>query len=190
MRGVLARDRQGASLADALVFMATLSVASALLYPAWSVREFRERVDMAIADVTEVSAAARTVLDETNRWPAAAPVGEPPAELTTLTAAGDPFDREGYTLQWTSWEVVDSVEAPPSEDLPSPDDLPQDSGPLMVPVVQVVGAVAVHTGEEDLIAELMDHFAGNRSLVMDTTWLLMLPERARQTDDRGFGLTR
>ena len=39
--------RRGATFADALVFLATLSLAAALLYPAWSARGFRERVTTA-----------------------------------------------------------------------------------------------------------------------------------------------
>jgi len=51
---------RGATVADVSVLLAVLALISALLYPTWSARAFRERVASAIADVDALGAAART----------------------------------------------------------------------------------------------------------------------------------
>lgn len=172
------RDR-GATAGDMLIFLATLSVAAALLYPAWSVRDFNARVQSAIADVDVLGAAARSARDDDDRWPTPTPPGEAPPELARLGGEDGIFNRTGYTLEWTSWEVVDSVEAPPLDDVPVTRDAPPTSvGPRMLPVVRRFGAVAVHSGEEALLAELTDHYPVGTSFVLDSMWLLVLPERS------------
>jgi hypothetical protein len=172
--------RHGATTGDVLIFLGTLSIAAALLYPAWSVRGFRATVEAAIADVDAVAAAARSVRQSEDRWPAAAAPGEAPADLAQLGGADGPFSREAYTIGWTSWEVVDSMRAAPPAAPPSPDDPPPDSvGPRLRPVVRTVGAVAVYSDEETLLAELEGYYAEQTSFVLDTMWLLILPERAR-----------
>ena len=169
----------GAAPAEVLIFLATLSIAAALLYPAWSARGFRASVQDAIADVETLSTAARSARDLRNRWPTPAPPGEAPGELSAL---GDPdgiFSRTGYALAWTSWEVVDSVEAPPPADVTADGDAPQESADqAKVPIVRTVGAVAVHSGDEALLAELHEFYSDRASFVLDTLWLLVLPERA------------
>jgi len=172
--------RRGATTGDVLIFLATLSVAVALLYPAWSVRGFRSRVETAIADVDAVAAAARSVRDNANRWPTATSPGEAPPELVGLGGANGPFAREGYALGWTAWDVVDSVQAPPPPPPTSRDDAPQDTGsPAKLPVVRSVGAITVHSTEEPLLAELQKHYSDATSFVVDSMWLLVLPERAQ-----------
>lgn len=171
--------RRGASTGDVLIFLATLSIAAALLYPAWSVRGFRATVEEAITDVDAVAAAARSVRQSADRWPSAAAPGEAPAELAQLGGSDGPFNREAYTIGWTSWAVVDSTRAPQPAALPSPDDPRPDSvGPRLQPVVRTVGAVAVYSGQETLLAELDEHYAEQASFVLDTMWLLILTERA------------
>lgn len=171
--------RRGATTGDVLIFLATLSIAVALLYPAWSVRGFRSRVQTAVADVDAVAAAARAVRQSSGRWPAGAAPGEAPPELSGLSGENGPFGRGGYTLGWTVWDVVDSVVAPLPATPPSPDDPPPDTvAPPMRPVVRSVGAVAVHSAEEALLAELQRHYAEQASFVLDTLWMLVLPERA------------
>lgn len=170
---------QGASSADVLIFLATLSIAAALLYPAWSMRGFRGSVENAIADVEVLSAAARSERDRRNRWPTPAAPGRPPPELTGLGGEDGVFNRAEYTLGWTSWEVVDSVEAPPVLDDLIPGDAPLESEePPMEPVVRRIGAVTVHSGNQALLAELQERYSDRTSFVFDTLWLLVLPERA------------
>ena len=172
--------RRGATSGDVLIVLATLGVAAALLYPAWSVHGFRARVARAVTDVETVAAGARAFRDSGRRWPTPAPPGEAPPELAGLGGEEGPFRRLDYSLGWTSWEVVDSVEAPPPEDTPVAGDAPPASqGPRMEPVVRQVGAVTVHSQDDGLLAELLDHFAAQTSFVLDTMWLLVLPERAQ-----------
>jgi len=172
--------RRGATTGDVLIFLATLSVAVALLYPAWSVRGFRSRVEAAIADVDAVAAAARSVRDDSNRWPTPTPPGQAPPELSGLSGPDGPFAREGYSLGWSSWDVVDSVLAPPPAVASSPGDAPLATvPPAMLPVVRSVGAVTVHSTEESLLAELLQHYSDETSFVVDSMWLLVLPERAQ-----------
>jgi hypothetical protein len=153
-------DRRGASTGDVLIFLATLALAAALFYPAWSAREFRGRVAAAVDDVEALRSAARSALNERGTWPS-------PSALS----------RVGYSLQWTSWSVVDSVVVVPDV-TSAPGDAPPDSaGPTRMPVVREVGAVAVHSGEAALLAEMAEHYAGEISFVLDTVWMLVLPER-------------
>jgi len=169
--------RRGATFADVLVFLATVSLAAALLYPAWSARGFRERVETAVADVEAVSAAARRALQETGRWPEAAPPGMAPPELAGLTGEGSAFSRTDFRVGWTSWNVVDSVEVvqPP----PAPEDTPPETiGRMMAPVSRSVGGVSIHSGDSALLAELSEHFAGEPTFVLDTMWMLVLTERS------------
>ena len=169
--------RRGATFADLLVFVATVSLAAALLYPAWSARDFRARVAAAVADVDTVAAAARRALEENGRWPNAARPGVVPDELPSFAGPETPFTRADYLVAWTSWNVVDSVEVIPEP--PAPGDTPPETmAPTHAPVLRSVGAVTVHSGDPGLLAELSDRFAGESSFVLDTMWLLVLTERA------------
>jgi hypothetical protein len=166
-------------MSDGLVFLATISLAAALLYPAWSAREFRSRVTSAVTDVETLGAAARSMLQDRGAWPTRAAPGEAPPELATFSGEEGIFSRLDYTLGWTSWQVVDSVVAVDLDAAPvDPEDAPPDSiGPRLEPVIRTVGAVAVHSGDSALLAELSQRFADEISFVLDTTWLLVLPER-------------
>ena len=175
MRGV--GGERGATFSDVLVFLATLSLFAALLYPAWSAREFRGRVSAAIADVETVGAAARRTLTGTGRWPTLAPPGSAPPELAGLAGEDNPFSRTDYRLGWTTWNVVDSVEVMPGP--PGPDDTPPEVvAPTLLPVLRSVGGISVHSTEAALLAELAERFAGETSFVVDTMWLLVLTDRA------------
>ena len=163
------------------MLVAALTLVAALLSPTWSARAFRERVAEAIADVEAVRAAAARALELQRRWPTPAPPGEAPPELSELGGSEGPFSRPGYTLGWTTWQVVDSVEAPPEPaPPPSPGDPPQQTGPRMVPSTRTVGAVTVRSDAGALLTELLRHFGADASFVLDTTWVLVLPERAEE----------
>lgn len=171
---------RSATVADVSVVLATLLLLSALLYPTWSARAFRERVATAIADVDALASGVRVSRTLQGRWPTAAAPGEAPPELSGLAEPDGPFSRPDYTLEWTTWEVVDSVEAPP--DLgppPAPGDAPQvTAGPRMLPVTRTIGAIGVHSAEASLLAALTEHFGPGASFVVDTVWVLVLPERS------------
>lgn len=169
-----------ATLADAFVVASLMTLVAALLYPTWSARAFHDRVSAAITDVDAVVTAARSARTALGRWPHAAAAGEPPPELTGLAGSDGPFSREGYALAWTTWQVVDSVPAPPEPGPPpAPGDPPRASAlPLMLPVTRTVGALAVHSGEEALLAELLRRHGSDRSFVLDSIWMVVLPEDA------------
>jgi len=174
---VIPRDRAGATPGDVMIFLATLSLAVALLYPAWSGRELRGLVERAVADVEAVASAAHSTRAASGAWPTQVAPGRAPAELLGLSQADGPFGRAEYTLEWTSWSVVDSVEVPDDIIYAPGDAPPPTAGPVLQPVVRTVGGVAVHTGNPTLLAELAERFAPQTSFVLDTTWVLLLPER-------------
>jgi len=173
-----AKHREGgATFSDVLVFLATLSLFAALLYPAWSALAFRGRVSAAIADVEAVGAAARQTLSGMGRWPTPVPPGSAPPELTGLTGEDSPFSRTDYRLGWTSWNVVDSVQVMPEP--PAPDDTPPEVVvPTLAPVSRSVGGISVHSADVALLAELSEQFGAETSFVVDTMWLLLLTDRA------------
>ena len=172
------------------MLLAALSLVAALLSPRLSARAFREQVATAIADVDAVGAAAGSSLQIQRRWPSPAPPGEAPPELSAMLAdGGGPFTRERYRLGWTTWEVVDSVEAPPEPDPPpAPGDPPRQTGPRMVPISRTMGAVIVRSSEEALLTELLRHYGSEASFLVDTTWVLVLAERAEES--QGLFLSR
>lgn len=173
------RGRRLVSVGNVLIFLAVVSIVAALLHPAWSARGFRSRVEQVIADTDTLSAAARDFREQTSRWPAPAGAGEAPSDLPSLGGAEGIFARAEYTMGWSTWEVVDSVEASPLSDTPSADDAPRtDAEPLMEPVVRSVGAVTIRSADQDLLAELLRHYSDTASFVLDSTWVLVLPDRA------------
>lgn len=173
-----ASNRAGATAGDALIFLATLSLAAALLYPAWSARTSRDRFARAATDVESVAAAARSVLTTSGAWPTPTAPGQAPPELGGLAGQDQPFGRVDYALEWTSWSVVDSIDAL-TDIVITPGDAPPDSvGPVQRPVVRRVGAVALHSGDPALLAEMAERFADESSFVLDTIWMLVLPDRA------------
>lgn len=160
-----------------MIFLGALSFAAALVRPIWSARESRALVEAAVSDVSSVETMARTVRERTNRWPTSAPPGEAPPELLGLSGPSGPFARSAYRLGWTDLDVVDSVDAPAAPTT-SRDDAPTQSGAAAkLPVVRRMGAITVHSGDEALLAELLARYPEGSSFVVDTVWVLVLPER-------------
>ena len=59
---------------------------------------------------------------------------------------------------------MDLVEAPTELDQIDPDDPPDpNAAPAMLPVVNTIGSVSVHTTDQTLLAELLAHFGRRRS---------------------------
>lgn len=177
----LVRSRTGATPSDVLIFLATISLAAALLYPAWSAREFRGRVESAAADVEALRSAAVSALERGGSWPSPAEPGSAPPELIGLSQEGSIFDRAHYALQWTSWNVVDSVVVAPDAVFEAGDAPPDSAGPRTEPIVRTVGGIALHSGDAALLGELAARYAEETSFVLDTIWMLILPERGEVT---------
>ena len=164
------RDRNGTTPGDVLIGLATLSLVAVLLYPAIRGQVFRSLVDSTVVEVDAVSGGARGVFFRTGAWP------------TDSTLV-----RDAFTLQWRRWEAVDQVLAPPSSvALPAAADAPPDSvGPARVDVVREIGAVVVHSPNDNLLAELLAHYGADVSFARDTTWTLVVGEDEPSTDPGG-----
>ena len=120
---------------------------------------------------------AEGYLQANGSWPAPETPGTIPLELTHLFPVETDLARDRYTLQWSRWEVVDSVEVPPSVE-EAPVDAPPDTvSPTMMPVVRRVGGIVLHSGDPALLAELLLHYGTDASFVRDTIWTLVLPAR-------------
>lgn len=169
---------RGATVSDVLVVLSVLSLVAALLRPTLEARSFRRLVGAAVADVDAISAAARMARETTGRWPDSAEPGTKPPGLAGLAPDDSVFSRPDYTLAWSVWDVVDSVPAPP-EAGPAPVDAPPDTvGPRMLPKVQRIGGVSVYSADSLLLSALTAHYADATPLVLDTLWLMVLPERS------------
>jgi type II secretory pathway pseudopilin PulG len=169
---------RGATLGDMLIFVSVLAMVAALLYPAWKARSSRQRLAQAVSDVDAVSRAARSVRESTGRWPEGAPTGTVPPDFAVLAAQDSVFSRGDYALGWSVWNLVDSVPAPPDAGPASADAPPDSAKPRMLPVVHEVGAVSVASGDSTLLMELSEHYVDAAPLLLDTLWLMVLPERS------------
>lgn len=175
---MIRRDRRGATASDLLVFLATVSLGAALLYPAWSARGFRDLVERAGTDVETLASAARSSLQATGSWPTPAAPGEIPPELAGPSSEDESLARSQYRVTWTSWNVVDSIDVE-VDVVFAPGDAPPDSvGPLREPVVRTIGGIVIHSRNAGLLAELALRFGDEPSFVLDSMWVLVLPERA------------
>ena len=59
-----------------------------------------------------------------------------------------------------------------------PDAPPDTVGPELMPVVRQIGGIILHSSDGALLAELLQRYGTEASFVRDTTWTLVLPERA------------
>lgn len=168
------RGTRGASFIDILVMLAAFAIVAALAYPRWAARGFREQVQTAIEDVDAAAARARSTISALGRWPSTASAGRVPEELTGLE-----FARPTYALEWTTWHVIDSVPARTDDvGAAAPGDAPNTEALPMEPVARRIGAVAVHSSDDSLLAELLRHYGATASFVLDTTLYRLLPDRA------------
>jgi hypothetical protein len=170
--------RSGLATGDLLIGLALTGVVLALVLPTLGARSLRASVDDLVADVEKMRLGAEHHLRNNRSWPTPGVPGAIPRELTDVFADDASLARDRYTMQWTRWEVVDSVEALAPSTMSPPADAPPDSlGPVMLPLVREVGGIVVHTGDPTLLAELLRRY-GATSFVSDTMWTLVLPERA------------
>jgi hypothetical protein len=172
------RNRVELTSSDLLVALAILSLLSAFLYPTLRSRAFINHVDRTANEVETLRSAALGVLSQTGAWPTAGEPGGIPIEVSGAFPSDSLLAGDEYTLQWTRWEVVDQVEAPSSiTQLPADADAPPDTvGPIFVPVVRTVGGIVVHSGEDELLAELLTRYGRTVSFVRDTTWTLVVTD--------------
>jgi hypothetical protein len=156
--------RGGFAAADVVLTLAVLSVAAALYAPFARQRAFETRLELAIADVEELRARARSYRAEHGSWPTA-------AELQLDATAGESAD--GGELGWVRWQTVRPTTAtPPGATSPSPSGAGAP-GPRPPEIVQL-GSVTLRTGDSRLLAALLHRFGEGLSFVRDSTWTLLL----------------
>ena len=168
---------------DVVVLLAGAVLVWALAAPSLRHRGFERRVQEA-ADVAEtIRSAAEGQLFTSDAWPASASPGEMPPEVRGAFQGRADLSYDGFSAEWRSWEVVDSVPAQiaiiASPDPEAETDAPPDTAAIpMQPDVRQIGAVSIHSGEATLLAALLQRFGSDRSFVYDTVWTLVLPTRA------------
>jgi hypothetical protein len=163
------------SLGDVLILLAVLTLGAALTYPALRARAFRVQLQDAVADVETMSAAARQRFASDASWPTPSAPGVIPREVAGAFPRDTALTRDGYTLQWRRWEVVEEVEGPPLLVGPDDADAPPDSvGPRLISVARPIGGVVVHSGSTQLLAELLRRYGTAESFVRDTLWTLVV----------------
>ena len=168
--------RLGVAISDVMIALAMLSLLAAFTYPTLRARSFRRLVDTTASEVETMQRAALGVFSQTGLWPTPGTPGEIPPELSGAFSSDSVLTRASYTLQWSRWEVVEQVEIPPSGALlPADADAPPDSvGPRLVDIVREVGGVVVHSGNDDLLAELLARYGSEESFVRDTMWTIVV----------------
>jgi hypothetical protein len=168
--------RLGLTRVDFVIGAGALALIVALLHPALRARGFRGLVENVVLEVEAMRSGAVRAYESTSAWPRAGGVGEVPPALTSSFGGDTALIRDGYALQWTSWEVVEEVEAATVPGPPPSGDAPPDSvGPPLVPVVRTMGGVVVHSSREALLAELLARYGPEISFVRDSTWTLRVP---------------
>lgn len=118
----------GFTLVEVLLVLVILSIVVRIAVPnvRWVLQ--RARASEVLAEVSRVQMAAAQHMAERFRWPPDAPAGEVPPDLEPFLGEGYTFEREGYTLDWESWDL--------------PDGLPGDPGVRALAAVTVVPATA------------------------------------------------
>ncbi|MEX2465941.1 MAG: hypothetical protein WD995_03475 [Gemmatimonadota bacterium] len=159
--------RTGSTLGNVLLLIATLVLVAGLLYPGWRARAFDQRVESVVAGVDMIRTAAEATLDETGAWP--------PTSSAEAVAPGLVAPDSSVVYEWRRIESA-VVPEPPSgieATLPEMDDEFGLDPPVPSPDYFHRGAISVHSGEEALLATLLQRYPG--SFVHDTVWTLLLP---------------
>ena len=164
---------------DLLIIAAVACVVLALAAPGLRARSLRAETADAQRAVEELRSAAERRMIAQGSWPASAEPGSAPSELGGGFAADAQLSGDGWTVQWTRLEVVDSIPAPPvPTDLSGSDAPPEEQAATVRATVRTIGAVSVHSTDDRLLGTLLDLHGRDRSFVRDTTWTLVVPRRA------------
>lgn len=172
------RQRSGASIGDMLVFLSILTLGFALVYPQLQQRAFEQQLQGAVSAVETLRAASSAFMNRTLEWPAPSPAGVAPSELASVLPPEFSLPRDGYTLAWNRWEIVDrtGVAVPPETAQLSQGDLPRDSVLTRTEIAfRTRGGLTIYSGNSALLAGLLGHFGTRLSFVRDTTWTLVVP---------------
>jgi hypothetical protein len=176
MTGIHAR--LGAAIAgNVFLLLALVSLAGAVAYPWMQRRDSQHQIELVIADVARVRAAAEGFLGQEDRWPRddAAP-GTIPTELVPALPAAFSFDREGYLLDWERWDAVIPTTMP-GEGEPEQEDagLMADSiARPQEPRTRGLGGITVVSSDPGLRGALLREFGSAHSFVRDSSWTFVL----------------
>lgn len=154
-------------MGNVLIALAALMLLMAVLVPGWRAHVFEQRVEAVTAGVDSLSAEARALLAANGSWPAS-------ADGPALVQEWAPQDST-VVLQWRRIASTVVPEPPPNADagLPEADEGFALEPPTPTPEYFERGAVSVHTGDDALLASLLERYPG--SFVHDTVWTLLLP---------------
>lgn len=175
--GRLVIDPRRLKTGDVLIGVSVLALVIAGALPTLRAHAFERQVEAAAADVEILRGAAIGQLQVLGRWPPAAGRGQIPRGVSGAFPGDSTLIRRGYSLEWTTWELVDRVEAPfvaaaptVGGDAPPPDSV----SPATMPIVREVAGVVVHSADESLLAELLARYGADVSFVRDSTWTLVV----------------
>lgn len=176
-RDGLVSPRLGITRSDVLIGVAAACLVGALAYPALRGRAFRGLVGGVVMEVEALRSGATRSYTANGGWPASTEPGAMPAGMTGSFEGDTTLVREDYSLQWSVWEVVEETEIPSNVSvIPAETDARPDSvGPPTMTAVRQIGSVVVHSGRDDLLAELLIRYGAEISFVRDTTWTLVVP---------------
>jgi hypothetical protein len=154
-----------------LLALAVAMLVVALLAPAWRARAFDRRVASVVAAVEAVRTEAEAVLSASGRWP--------PSSVGGGWVSGAASPDSSVTLEWRrlSSAVVPIVPSAMDATAPGGDDAVAPEPPVIVPEYFERGAISVHSGNDALLARLLERYP--RSLVHDTVWTLVFPRVPR-----------
>ena len=161
---------------DVVVALAGVCLLAALVSPTLSARRFQDRVDTVASEVEVIRSAAQRVRQATGSWPSSTNPAVVPAGFGGVFGADGVLVRDGHTIDWELWEVVDRVPAPPpAASLPDGAAAPPPrSEPPTVALVRPVASVSVRSRSGPLLAALTERFGAERSFVRDSTWMLIV----------------
>lgn len=161
---------------DFLVALAGVFLLGALVSPTLSDRRFQDRVDAVAGEVDVIRSAAQRMYETTASWPSSTNPAVVPARSGGVFGDDGRLVRDGFTIDWHVWHVVDRVPAPRSAaSLPAGTDPPPPaSAPPTLNVVRAVGGISVRSPSGPLLAALMERFGPGQSFVRDSTWMLIV----------------
>ncbi|HET9948343.1 MAG TPA: hypothetical protein VFQ22_05455 [Longimicrobiales bacterium] len=168
------------TLPDLILVLGAAALVLALLQPTRERRAFDALVERAVADVERVASAARRTLAREGSWPASAAPGAYPPELVAAGVPDSVFSRAEYSLAWRAFDVVDTTLIKRVEALPQlgvPLGVLNPPPPRAEPVVATVGAVALRSDRDELLAAVYDRLPEGRRFLLDGLVVLVLPER-------------